>query len=126
MNSHTQRQWQAKFFRCGMRCHYCYKNLSLLPSEICELATKDHLTPLCRGGADTIDNIVPACFACNRKKAEMTEAEFRGALSTAFKIAQYDVPSGKKGLELQNEPTLLRRLLSERDGNVSWAWRNPV
>jgi hypothetical protein len=28
----------------------------------------EHVEPLCRGGTDTPDNMVPACFKCNRSK----------------------------------------------------------
>jgi 5-methylcytosine-specific restriction endonuclease McrA len=42
----------------------------------------DHRTPLARGGANMIDNILPACSRCNLKKRLMTEAEFRARLAS--------------------------------------------
>ena len=30
--------------------------------------TMDHVVPRCKGGPDTIDNLVPACQACNSEK----------------------------------------------------------
>lgn len=39
--------------------------------------TTDHATPLSRGGSDSIDNVVAACWDCNKAKRQMTEAEFR-------------------------------------------------
>ena len=128
MNSHTQRQWEGKFFRCGMRCYYCYKPLVLKATANQEEATKEHLMPVSRGGADTIDNIVPACWECNRRKGNMTEEEFRRTFSKAFELLR-GVPlveGSVSALELRNEPNLLKRLKSERDGNVSWMWRNPA
>ena len=77
-NSHTQRQWEGKFFRCQAQCWYCRIPLVLAGTGP-ERATKDHLTPLVRGGSDAISNIVPACIDCNRLKSEMTEEEFRTA-----------------------------------------------
>lgn len=39
--------------------------------------TKDHKTPLARGGPDIRENRVPCCFRCNNLKADMTANEFR-------------------------------------------------
>ena len=41
----------------------------------------DHRTPLSRGGANSIDNILPACRKCNTEKGQLTEAEFRARLA---------------------------------------------
>ena len=41
----------------------------------------DHRTPLTRGGANSIDNILPACRKCNTEKGQLTEAEFRARLA---------------------------------------------
>lgn len=126
MAGHTQRQWEGKFFRCGMRCHYCLVPLVLyktLDSE--QQATKDHLTPISRGGRNTIDNIVPACLKCNQRKAAMTEKEFRQTFSKAFEILSC-VPalSGEMSLEARDEPSLAA--LRRENESVSWAWRNPA
>jgi 5-methylcytosine-specific restriction endonuclease McrA len=40
--------------------------------------TKDHKTPLARGGRTTRANIVPCCHRCNNLKGDMTANEFRG------------------------------------------------
>ncbi|HEY8807173.1 MAG TPA: HNH endonuclease, partial [Candidatus Limnocylindria bacterium] len=37
----------------------------------------DHRAPLSRGGRNTIENILPACRSCNRRKRTKTEDEFR-------------------------------------------------
>ena len=109
-----------------MRCWYCYRPLSLLPGEEIEIATKDHLVPVSRGGTDRIDNIAPACFRCNRAKAAMTEAEFRAAFHTAFTALCSDVPnsSGKTNFSLIDQPSL-GKLRQESEG-LSWAWRHPA
>src|ERR1700727_1978988 len=67
---HTRYEWLQKFKECGRKCYYC--EVPLAPG----FTTKDHLTPLCRGGSDRIDNIVPACKPCNQMKAWRTEDEF--------------------------------------------------
>lgn len=112
-------EWLLKFAK-SQKCHYC--ETALTP----EIATKDHLTPLCRGGADHIDNIVPACLACNQQKAWRTEDEFRQFISTGGrKFGGISKSNPSPSLEEKhNEPGLLKRVTNERE-RVSWAWRNP-
>lgn len=130
-NSHTEQEWQKKFFAMDAKCHYCGKGLSL------KEATRDHRTPKCRGGSDRIWNIVPACLPCNQKKGWRTEAEFlrarpvfdqeRKALSTNPQprpAIDKPKPCTLSGEEM-NEPGLLKKLTFERE-RVSWAWRNPA
>lgn len=52
-------QWQVLQEKYDYRCFYCGKQAKL---------TKDHVLPVSKGGEDTIDNIVPACLSCNRRK----------------------------------------------------------
>jgi hypothetical protein len=40
--------------------------------------------------------------------------------------AQMNREAGQSPLEEQAEPGLLKKLIRERDGDVSWAWRNPA
>lgn len=120
---HTRLQWVAKF-RAMPFCHYCEKPLTLLT------ATKDHLTPTCRGGSDLISNVVPACLECNQKKAWRTEGEYRTAqqaISTLWEKSRAisKARSGTSADERYNEPGLLKKVVTERE-KVSWAWRNPA
>ncbi|WP_073772731.1 HNH endonuclease signature motif containing protein [Streptomyces sp. MJM1172] len=36
----------------------------------------DHVTPISKGGADTLGNVVPACAPCNLAKSALTLAEW--------------------------------------------------
>lgn len=45
-----------------VRCHYCAHRLSL--SQL----TFDHVQSLCKGGDNTLSNIVPACKECNAQR----------------------------------------------------------
>jgi 5-methylcytosine-specific restriction endonuclease McrA len=38
--------------------------------------TKDHMTPLARGGPDIRQNRVPCCYRCNNLKGDLTAPEF--------------------------------------------------
>ena len=40
-----------------------------------------HRIPLARGGSNSIENIIPACSSCNRRKHMLTELEFRARLA---------------------------------------------
>ena len=50
------------FKRDGFKCAYCGKN----PPEVTLEA--DHIDPKANGGTDDINNLITACFACNRGK----------------------------------------------------------
>jgi hypothetical protein len=69
--SFTTAQWLALLEYHGGRCAYCGSNVLI---EI------DHRIPLIRRGSNTIDNILPACRRCNRRKHQRTEEEFRALL----------------------------------------------
>jgi 5-methylcytosine-specific restriction endonuclease McrA len=126
VGGHTETEWQHKFYQCDARCYYCKVSLTL------ETATKEHKTPVCRGGTNNIDNIVPACQSCNQMKAWRTEEEFLAALprlSTKRRESRVTTPSRRTAMSLEeraNEPGLLKKVKSERDGKSSWAWRNPA
>lgn len=51
------------FRRDGFRCRYCGANPIDAPLEV------DHVIPVSAGGKNGIDNLVSACFPCNRGKA---------------------------------------------------------
>lgn len=60
INDLTRVQWEEIKQSYHHRCVYCRKK----PSRL----TKDHLTPLSKGGSHTKSNIVPACGSCNSRK----------------------------------------------------------
>ena len=51
-------------------CTYCNQPINYDTHHLDPLSfTIDHVTPLSRGGTDTLDNCVPAHRACNRQKS---------------------------------------------------------
>jgi hypothetical protein len=88
------------------------------------------LTPLARGGSDQLVNVVPACWRCNHLKGTRTAEEFRQAFPQICKKSTANPTLTSTGpvidYEENNEPGLLKRVLSERDGLASWAWRHPA
>ncbi len=55
--------------RDQFKCGYCGTGLSM------GSGTKDHVIPRCRGGKDTLENVVAACRACNGLKADKSPGE---------------------------------------------------
>lgn len=51
------------FKRDLFTCQYCSAKPPKVPLEI------DHIVPVCKGGKNNIDNLITACFDCNRGKS---------------------------------------------------------
>lgn len=60
---HTDQEWLDLCASYGDKCAACGKRRPL---------TKDHIVPVIKGGADSIDNIQPLCRACNSSKGTKT------------------------------------------------------
>jgi 5-methylcytosine-specific restriction endonuclease McrA len=60
----TAGEVQALLIRCNCQCMYCGRPLEPVPKSW----ALDHFVPLSKGGRHEIDNIVPACCACNNLK----------------------------------------------------------
>lgn len=56
----TGDEWKALVRRYDHQCAYCLQEFGHLE--------QDHVVPLSKGGTHTIENVVPACFSCNRSK----------------------------------------------------------
>lgn len=69
IREHTEAQWWAKV-RATKECPYCGVRLTVWN------LSKDHMTPISRGGSDHIDNVTPCCKHCNHVKFTMTADEF--------------------------------------------------
>ncbi|MEL6199683.1 MAG: HNH endonuclease, partial [Pseudomonadota bacterium] len=69
--------------------------------------TRDHVIPVSRGGADSWDNVVTACRACNQRKADrsLDECEAIGIRLLAVPF----VPNRAEGLILANREILADR-----------------
>lgn len=53
----------------GDVCAYCGRRTALM--------TIDHVVPICQGGTNDPDNLVPACMACNARKGGRTPEQAR-------------------------------------------------
>ena len=103
------------YARDGYRCQYC-----ALKCTIDEL-TYDHVIPRSKGGKTTWENIVSACYACNRRKANRTPLE------AGMKLLTTPAQAGMKLLTTPARPTWMPSVqirVSAR--SVPDAWRDYV
>jgi len=70
------------FKRDGFQCQYCGKK----PPEI--VLEVDHINPLSKNGTDDIDNLITACFACNRGKGSESLQTIPTTVTDKLQIAQ--------------------------------------
>ncbi len=61
-------EWERWCDAFGRRCAYCGLQL--------KTPVLEHVVPLSRGGSDTMDNVVPSCMVCNRRKGTRTPYEW--------------------------------------------------
>lgn len=73
--SHTPQEFGGIISRQNCLCYWCHRTLKDPSGKV--FATRDHLLPLSRGGSNSSDNIVAACWPCNREKGTMTAGEYR-------------------------------------------------
>lgn len=71
----NQEERKKIYSKCNGHCAYCGCDLEYKDMQA------DHVIPLYRGGADTIDNMLPTCRSCNYYKSTRTAEEFRTYLS---------------------------------------------
>ena len=68
--SHTSHEWKALVDFCGNKCVICgTPSTGLIGQKLC----KDHITPICIGGSDSITNLQPICRNCNTGKMNSHE-----------------------------------------------------
>jgi 5-methylcytosine-specific restriction endonuclease McrA len=65
-------EWERLLAMHDYSCAYCGS---------AENITRDHMTPIARGGRDEPDNVVPACRSCNSQKGARTVDEYIDWLS---------------------------------------------
>jgi 5-methylcytosine-specific restriction endonuclease McrA len=76
---YTAREWADLVLSYQGKCAYDGASGPLQP---------DHRVPLALGGFNEIENILPACGRCNRRKHLMSEADFRARLARESQIGE--------------------------------------
>jgi len=68
------------FKRDGFRCAYCGQAPPVVILEV------DHIDPISKGGKDSINNYITACFDCNRGKRDIPLTKIPTQLSENIEI----------------------------------------
>lgn len=87
------------FKRDSFKCSYCGR---MPPAVVLEV---DHIIPKCKGGVDDKDNLVTACFDCNRGKSGTTLENIPDSLSInlkAMKEKELQIKEYKKFINIKN------------------------
>jgi len=95
------------FARDGYQCQYCGRTP---PAVVLE---PDHVVPVCDGGKDTEENLVTACFDCNRGKGRDPAVR---PLRPAVKARTEQIKESEEQLAAYRE--LLRAQQARREGDV--------
>jgi len=91
---------QALFARDAYMCMYCGEK------PVIEMLSRDHVTPISRGGGDHWNNVVSACKRCNNRKAgQLPEEAGLSLLAVPFTPthAEYVYLRGRRVLADQME-----------------------
>ena len=70
--THTQKQVQSILELQNNKCLYCDISLDIISKHL------DHFIPLSRGGTNTEENLVWACYKCNLNKKDKFATEWEG------------------------------------------------
>lgn len=98
----TPEQWRAKCEEYKWCCYLCGVSLEGAVIHV------EHRTPVARGGSNLIENVAPACSACNHSKGKKTEAEFREYLTLAARYAGGEESPARLSLTRSSAPRSTR------------------
>lgn len=98
------------FKRDGFQCAYCGKTP---PSVILEV---DHIDPISKGGKDGINNLITACFDCNRGKKDIPLDKAPPKLSENLEILKTQEEQLKEYRKYCNK---LEKLINDQLNEVS-------
>lgn len=95
------------FKRDGFRCQYCG---SSPPEVVLEI---DHIHPVAKGGTNAIDNLLAACYSCNRGKSD-------GLLEVAPETIQAKAElMAEKREQLKAFERLQKKIRADQDKQIS-------
>lgn len=100
------------FKRDGFVCQYCGAHP---PSAILEV---DHITPVAADGTNDIDNLITACFDCNRGKSDRQLSDIPQSLQDKAaevlereaQIKGYQAALNSKKLRISDEAEMVREV----------------
>jgi hypothetical protein len=116
------------FKRDGFKCMYCGAHP---PEAVLEA---DHIKPVAEGGSNRMDNLVTACFACNRGKAARSlDSVPQGLADKAEAVKEreaqikgYEKVMSDKRLRLDREAWSVLHLLLPDAKSAARDWLNSL
>lgn len=94
------------FKRDGFRCQYCGRTP---PDVVLEV---DHIVAVADGGENAIDNLITACFDCNRGKGAVSLESIPDSLATTFELKR------EKRLQLDEYSKFLKQVKAKADKGI--------
>lgn len=91
------------------RCCYCGVHMTLVSNDS-KSVTLEHIVPTSKGGDDTYNNCVAACYECNAKRGTADFDENYNLINV-----RYTEPNPKAGLERKLKRA---KKIIERGGNI--------
>jgi 5-methylcytosine-specific restriction endonuclease McrA len=88
----TKAERLGVYEKCDSRCAYCGDSLEYKAMQV------DHVHPLRKGGADEMDNWMPACRSCNIYKSTLTVEQFRKCIEDIHKKLMRDSATYRHGI----------------------------
>jgi hypothetical protein len=100
------------FKRDGFVCQYCGAHPPMVVLEV------DHIQPVAQGGGNEMDNLVTACFECNRGKSDRTLSDVPQSLQDKAaevlereaQIKGYQAAMDKKKSRIEEEGEMVREV----------------
>lgn len=83
---------RAVYDLTGGRCAYCGEKIAFEDMQV------DHVVPLRKGGADTLENMLPACRSCNHYKSTLTVEQFRKSVERMPEVLMRDSTTYKNAV----------------------------
>lgn len=80
----TYSERNTVYDKCDGCCAYCGTHIDFEDMQV------DHVMPLRKGGADRLDNMLPACRSCNHYKSTLTLEQFRAAVEKMPQVLERD------------------------------------
>ena len=94
------------FKRDGFKCQYCGK----VPPDV--MLEADHITPVSKGGQDEIENLITACFDCNRGKRDTPLSSLPETIEIKMHILE------QKIIQVQQYEKFRKKLQKLKDGEI--------
>ena len=102
VNTLTSKQWLVMLNESGGKCHYCGEQVGI------DALVPDHVIPMVKGGANSIDNIVPSCRFCNASKHDRNKPMTQSIYGIRYVVNKLD---GRIILDTQYKRYWWKRLI---------------